>query len=75
VVEDYRIEQRMPDVLHIGVSPTPTIDDIERIRSALGASIDRLGASVPTIITDGTIERGDERKCRRVRRLCGIVDA
>jgi putative adenylate-forming enzyme len=75
VVEDYRIEQCMPDVLHIGVSPTPTIDDVERIRSALSASIDRLGASVPTIITDGTIERGDERKCRRVRRLCGIVDA
>jgi hypothetical protein len=65
----------MPDVLHVGVSPALTIEDAERIRMALSAGIDRLGASVPTIIVDGMIERGDERKCRRVRRLCEIAHA
>jgi putative adenylate-forming enzyme len=74
-VEDYRIEQRAPDVLHVAVSPAPTFEDAERIRTALGASIDRLGASVPTIVVAGMIERGDERKCRRVRRLCEIAHA
>jgi putative adenylate-forming enzyme len=74
-IQDYRIEQRMPDVLHVGVSPAPTIEDADRIRMALSAGIDRLGASVPTIIMDGMIERGDERKYRRVRRLCEIVHA
>ena len=74
-VEDYRIEQHALDALHVGISPAPTIESAERIRSALGASIDRLGASVPSIDIDGAIERSDARKCRRVRRLCEIVHA
>ena len=74
-IEDYRIEQRAPDILHVGVSPVPTREDVERIHAALGASIGRLGARVPTIVIDGALEHGDERKCRRVRRLCEIAHA
>ena len=74
-VEDYCIEQCALDALHIGVTPTPGIDDAQRIRKALAMAIERLAAIVPTIDIDDRIERGDERKRRRVRRLCEIAHA
>jgi putative adenylate-forming enzyme len=75
IVDDYRIEQQAPDVLHVGLSPAPTFDDIERVRVALAASIDRLGGASPMIVIDDVVEHTDERKCRRVRRLCEIAHA
>ena len=74
-IEDYRIEQRAPDVLHVALSPLPSREDVERIHAALETSMGRLHARLPTIIIDGALEHGDERKRRRVRRLCEIAHA
>ncbi|HEX7816518.1 F390 synthetase-related protein [Dyella sp.] len=74
-IVDYRIEQRALDHLHLAVEPAPDPARGDAIRAAIRTCIARLDGVTPALTIDGAIDRRDERKCRRVRRLCGAPDA